>query len=69
MAIGLGMPSDGEFCPSRFHCKLLAPVLIGRRGRYRLGMPLGKETLPNLDAANGDARATRGHVVTGVASG
>lgn len=53
---------------SLFHCKLLAPDLIGGRPLYMLGTPLGKATLPNLAGANIDPRTPRGHVITGAAS-
>lgn len=60
--------SDAIWSP-RFHWKLRAPAFTGRRGRNELGIPLGKGTLPNLDAANMEPRETLGHVITGAGSG
>lgn len=54
---------------SRFHCMLLAPGLIGSWALYTFGVPRGKGTLPNLEAAKGPPLTTRGQVMTDVASG
>lgn len=53
---------------SRFHCKLLAPNLIGGRALNAPGIPLGKGCLENLAEGKAEPLKMRGHAIAGADS-